>query len=171
MENVERRQKIMDTLRGASKAVSAAYLAERNGVSRQVIVGDIALLRAEGESIVATARGYMLERVRGTDFRGRIPCIHKGLEDTEKELRKIVQLGGRIIDVIVDHPFYGEISGQLNLFDEDEISEFIEYQRGLTNGLLSDLTGGIHLHTISCKNKIVFDRIKEALDELGFLVK
>ena len=58
----ERRQAILEQLKRAEKPVSATALARQYGVSRQIIVGDVALLRAGGEPISATPRGYVLDR-------------------------------------------------------------------------------------------------------------
>ena len=48
MDTAARRAAISETLRTAEKPVSASALARRYQVSRQIIVGDIALLRAAG---------------------------------------------------------------------------------------------------------------------------
>ncbi len=53
----ESRNAILQSLRGAERPVSGTSLADAAGVSRQVIVQDIALLRADGHDIVATNRG------------------------------------------------------------------------------------------------------------------
>ena len=57
MTAAQRRSAIYAQLTQASAPVSATTFAQRFSVSRQVIVGDIALLRAEGHSITATPRG------------------------------------------------------------------------------------------------------------------
>ena len=62
MAGEERRAKIRERL--GKKPVAAGELARELGVSRQVIVQDVALLRAEGLEIVATNRGYVLPETR-----------------------------------------------------------------------------------------------------------
>ncbi|MDR1778631.1 MAG: transcription repressor NadR [Clostridiales Family XIII bacterium] len=171
MDSGERRKRILHTLETAAVPISASTLAAQSGVSRQVIVGDIALLRAEGADILATARGYTMMPTAKDAFRGRTASVHHSLAETREELMTIVRMGGAVLDVIVEHPFYGEITGALNLFNEEDVEEFIEHQAGLPNGLLSDITGGVHMHTLACKNKVEFDRIVAALDSLGFIVK
>ena len=60
----ERREQILSLLsenRGVT--LSASALAAKFGVSRQIIVGDIALMRAGGVDIVSTARGYSVDTV------------------------------------------------------------------------------------------------------------
>ena len=54
MQAAERRAEILEVLRGAKGAVSATQLAARFGVSRQVIVGDVALLRAAAADVFIT---------------------------------------------------------------------------------------------------------------------
>ena len=53
MEAASRRQAILDRLRTADRPVSASALAAGLNVSRQIIVGDIALLRADGGASVS----------------------------------------------------------------------------------------------------------------------
>ena len=55
----ERRQQIARLLSASQAPISATTLSQELGVSRQIIVGDIALLRAAGQEITATARGYV----------------------------------------------------------------------------------------------------------------
>lgn len=49
MSGEERRGKIIQALKNSDKAVSATTLAKEFDVSRQVIVQDVALLRANGK--------------------------------------------------------------------------------------------------------------------------
>ena len=52
MKAAERRQKIMASLSQAQVPISASALASQFGVSRQIIVGDIALLRAADSDVI-----------------------------------------------------------------------------------------------------------------------
>ena len=149
IEGETRRKQIMQTLANTEKPVSASKFAKTFGVSRQIIVGDIALLRAAGKSIVATARGYILE--------------------TEEELRLIVENGGEIIDVIVEHPLYGELAGTLHIKTPQDIDSFMRRYQKSNATLLSELTGGIHLHTIRYPEKHMLKNIKQKLAEAGIL--
>ena len=65
MRAEERRQAIRELLQRAKQPVSATALAAQFSVSRQIIVGDIALLRAAGADISATPRGYVILRETG----------------------------------------------------------------------------------------------------------
>lgn len=164
-----RRAAIAALLEVAETPVSAACLAARLGVSRQVIVGDIALLRAAGALITATPRGYIVERGRG-GLRRTVACIHSRPEGMERELNIMVDNGCTVVNVIVEHRVYGQLVGQLNLSSRYDVSEFI--QKVVTNGAkpLSDLTGGIHLHTLRCPDEGAFRRVTQALSEAGILL-
>jgi transcriptional regulator of NAD metabolism len=172
METQQRRKHVLKLIEEAENPVSATQIAKETGVSRQAIVGDIALLRAEGANIVATARGYtMIHPNENVLFHGRIVSIHHTLEETLEELMTIVTMGGSVLDVIVDHAYYGELIGSLNLSTEADVKDFMEHQATLPNGLLSEITGGVHMHTIACKNRTLFDKIVSKLDNLGYIIK
>lgn len=169
MEGKERRQLLLDELKKNHKAVSATNLARQFDVSRQIIVGDIALLRASGENIQSTPRGYLLpEQASRYDLVKRIACNHKG-EDMGAELNAIVDQGCDIIDVIVEHPVYGEISGCLQIHSRYDVSQFLEKCEESKALPLSFLTEGIHLHTLSCPDEEAYERVIESLRDLGFL--
>jgi transcriptional regulator of NAD metabolism len=138
-------------------------------VSRQVIVGDVALLRARGSDIIATSRGYMLSSsLPSGRYVGKIACRHSAA-DTEKELLAIVDLGGRIVDVTVTHRLYGDLTGQLNLATREDVHDFINNITSGKGRLLLELTDGVHLHTVACRDRAAFGAISEELDRLGIL--
>lgn len=167
IEGETRRKEIIETLVDAEKPVSASKFATRFGVS-QIIVGDIALLAA-GEAIVATARGYLLEDEQAKNgFISKIAVQHQR-EQTEEELQLIVAHGGEILDVIVEHPLYGELTGMLHIKTAEDIRSFMKRYRKSQASLLSELTDGIHLHTIRYSHKEVLQQIKQGLAEAGIL--
>ncbi|EOL44619.1 transcription repressor NadR [Enterococcus caccae] len=171
MDGVKRREVILLELETAEKPISASRFAKKFKVSRQIVVGDVALLRAAGYEIIATARGYLLERDK--DRQGiirKIACQHLP-EQTAAELRTIVSLGGEIIDVVVEHPIYGELTGGLHIRTEKEVEEFVTNYEKSSASLLSELTAGVHLHTIRCENETAFQKIKETLASKGILYK
>lgn len=155
----ERRKAILETLKNSDRPCNASVLAETYGVSRQVVVTDIALLRAAGTAINATPRGYMLEREEGGVVR-RIACRHNSF-DTAKELYIIVDNGCTVLDVVVEHPVYGELIGMLQLKSRYDVGQFIAKSSQSTP--LSVLTDGVHLHTIACPDEETFQRVCEAL--------
>ena len=124
MHSDERRKAIADVLRAADAPVSASALAEKFSVSRQIIVGDIALLRSSGEEILATPRGYVTPK----EARGivRRVAVKHTPQEMEAELNTIVDNGCTVIDVIVDHPIYGQLTGPLQISSRYEVSQFIE---------------------------------------------
>ncbi|OQO68913.1 DNA-binding protein [Enterococcus villorum] len=164
-----RRKEILHTLANEEKPVSASKFASRFDVSRQIIVGDVALLRASGAAIIATARGYVLEtNETQTGLISKIAVQH-GKEKTEEELRLIIENGGEILDVIVEHPLYGELTGMLHIKTEQDIHSFMKRYKKSNASLLSELTGGIHLHTIRYENQTILKNIKQQLAIAGIL--
>lgn len=165
----ERRQAILEYLRQSSRPVSAGYFAERFSVSRQVVVGDVALLRAAGEDISATPRGYVILKAdRG--FIRQVACQHDAGR-MEAELCAVVDQGCAVLDVIVDHPVYGQLTGPLQLSSRYDVSQFLLRCKEEEARPLSDLTGGIHLHTLSCPDEAAFRRVQSALRELNVLLE
>ncbi|MCI9348545.1 MAG: transcription repressor NadR [Oscillibacter sp.] len=167
MQAEERRRKIVELLSQTNQAVSAARLAAEFDVSRQVIVGDVALLRAAGEEISATPRGYVMARTAVGLVR-QVPCCHDG-PGMEAELNAIVDQGCSVLDVIVDHPVYGQLTGPLELASRYDVQQFLD--RCADARPLSDLTGGIHLHTLSCPSEDAFQRVRASLRSLGVLLE
>ncbi|MGX7196830.1 3H domain-containing protein [Enterococcus olivae] len=167
MDGAQRRQRILDQLSQTKKPISASRFASELGVSRQVIVGDIALLRAAGEEIVATARGYKQEHLQ-TKLESKIAVQHQE-NQTREELETIVSLGGEVLNVIVEHDIYGELIGNLHISELSDVDSFMESYETSNAGLLSQLTDGIHLHTIRYENQEILQAIKDALIEKGIL--
>lgn len=170
MNAATRREKIMQQLQQASKPLSATAIATQFSVSRQIIVGDIALLRAAGISITATPRGYVLERPSKQDYlETSIVCEH-GDERLAEELYTVVDLGGALIDVTVEHSIYGQICAPLHIFSRFDADAFLHKLQTEQARPLCDLTGGIHLHRLRCPNEQVQARILTALQEKGLLL-
>lgn len=168
MEAASRRQAILDRLRTADRPVSASALAAGLNVSRQIIVGDIALLRAGGAEISATPRGYVLPRA--TDGITRtIACRHT-LAQTGQELDILVDNGCTVLDVIVEHPVYGQLTGQLQISSRYDVEQFLARIRDSEAAPLSMLTGGLHLHTLCCPNEDAYTRACAALKAAGLLL-
>ncbi len=165
MNAEQRRKAILDTIRG--RVHSGAELASRMGVSRQIIVQDIALLRTEGYDILSTRRGYLLQE--GASCR-RVYHVCHTPEQTEEELNIFVDAGGRVIDVFVTHDVYGLIRGELNLASRLQVREFTENLASGKAKPLSALTSGEHWHTISADSEEVLDYIGEQLKRAGFLI-
>lgn len=171
MSAQQRRKAIRDILSDTREAVSASALAARLGVSRQIVVGDVALLRASGEQIIATPRGYLMEGAGKKEALVRtIACRHDLGEAMAQELYAVVDNGGEVLDVIVEHPVYGQISGSLKLRSRYDVQVFLDKVDQYRAQPLAALTGGIHLHTVSCESEEAFERIMKALSEQGILL-
>ena len=165
MHSDERRKAIADVLRASDVPISASALAEKFSVSRQIIVGDIALLRSSGEEILATPRGYVTPK----EARGllRQIAVKHTPQQMEAELNTIVDNGCTVIDVVVEHPLYGQICGQLSLASRYDVAQYVEKARGTAP--LALLTGGVHLHHLRCPDEAAYQRVCAALDKLGLL--
>ena len=149
------------------KKARVSDIAKQLGVSRQIIVGDVALIRASGTHIIATPRGYVLDDNKEDTL--YTIAVHHQKKDLIDELYTIVDLGGYIIDVIVEHPIYGQLCGKLHLSSRYDVDQFIKKVNINDAKPLSELTDGLHLHTIKCLNNETFERIKEALNQKGYL--
>ena len=169
MDAVQRRAALSDYLSQAAGPVSASVLAARFSVSRQIIVGDIALLRAGGLDIAATPRGYVIQSSPAGLVR-RVAVRHGGAE-MEDELNAMVDQGCTVLDVIVEHPIYGQLTGPLQLASRYDVGQFIARCRQSDALPLSQLTEGIHLHTLSCPDQAAYDRVCQSLAKLGFLLE
>lgn len=163
-----RRQEILKCLQKSGEPVSAASLASCFNVSRQVIVGDVALLRAGGADISATPRGYVLARDDGRTVR-TVACVHSA-EGMERELEIMVDNGCTVRDVIVEHPIYGQLTGRLELKSRYDVRQFVLRTAQEDARPLSALTDGIHLHTLECPDEEAYERVLRELDAAGILL-
>ncbi|MBR2131258.1 MAG: transcription repressor NadR [Oscillospiraceae bacterium] len=164
----KRRQAIVETLKNSTVPCNASALAKTFGVSRQVIVADVALLRAAGMEIHATPRGYLMEDVQTGEFIYRLACCHTA-EEMETELNIMVDNGCTVLDVVIEHPVYGELTGALRLQNRYDVKQFV--LKSNETRPLSLLTEGIHLHTVSCPTQETLDRVRSELSAAGILLK
>ena len=164
-----RREQLLNIIEQQAQPVSASALSKELNVSRQIIVGDVALLRARGHGIIATARGYMIPSAdKAAHYLGKIVCRHAP-GNTRDELYTIVDLGAVVVNVIVEHGYYGEITGSLNLATRKDVDFFMEEVETSEVKLLSELTMGVHVHTISCRDKVHFEEVCRMLEAVGYL--
>lgn len=169
MSSEDRRCKIEQILRNAKSPIKGEEFAKNLGVTRQVIVKDIAILRAGGINIIATPKGYILSDKTKRGIKSVIAVNHNA-EEIENELETIVKFGGIIEDVIIEHKLYGEIRGILMIKTMYDIQNFMEKLKKYKNEPLSILTGGIHLHTIIADDQSSLNNILSALKEKGYLI-
>lgn len=171
MEGEERRKRIIEVLKTSDKPLSGTALARSLKVSRQIVVGDVALLRACGEEIISTNKGYVYANKNlGEKPSVTVRVTHKN-EDIFDELCSIIDVGGRVKDVFIKHPVYGEVSIDLSLSNRMDASAYAEKYMDASVRHISDLTKGVHYHTIEADNEIAIIRIQKALNDKGYLVK
>lgn len=168
MNGKDRRAYILRLLTDSQKALSGARLAEQMKVSRQVIVQDIALLRANGADIVSTNLGYMLMK---KEEASRVFKVQHSDEEVEEELNLIVDYGGIVKDVFIFHKVYGTVRGDMNIRSRRDVKKFVEDIAGGKSSLLKNVTSGYHYHTVLAESEQILDMIQEKLQERGFLAR
>lgn len=168
----ERRSLILQQLKDNPMPITGSELATRMNVSRQVIVGDITLLKAKNEPIIATSQGYIyLKQNAGIPMVERtIACRHTP-KDTERELNLLVDHGVLVKDVKIEHAVYGDLTASLMVSNRQEVKQFMNHIKSTNASLLSELTGGIHLHTISAASEEILNKATAALKAEGFLME
>lgn len=166
MTGEDRRKEIYKTLEESSKPVSGTALAKKFGVSRQVIVQDIAVMRSAGALITPTSHGYFVEKVAKNS---RVfKTVHTD-DECREELQIIVDNGGRIDDVFVYHRLYGVMRAPLNIKNRHDVDVFLEGVETGKSKLLMNITSNYHYHTVSADDEETLDRIQDALQKRGFL--
>ena len=164
-----RREKILATLSAAEAPLSGSALGRACEVSRQVVVQDIALLRTQGWPIQSTNRGYVLEREATRPSR-LIKC-HHSVEQTPEELNTIVDLGGHVRDVLVNHRVYGRLSCDLGIACRRDVANYMTQIRSGKSSPLMLITSGYHFHRIAAETEAQLDEIEQALREKGYLAQ
>lgn len=170
MNSSKRREDIIKILINSQRPLKGVFLADKYNVTRQVIVKDIAILRARGEQIIATPEGYII----GNNNNNKVRCIVAVSHNEESmidELNIVVKYGGIIEDVIVEHPLYGEIKGMMMIKNLNDLEKFINRYKNSSAKLLSMLTDGVHIHTIAADSQDDINLIINELDSKGFLIK
>lgn len=167
MTGQERRDAMIEMIRNSEKPVSGTALAKEFAVSRQVIVQDIALIRAAGYEVLSTHRGYLL------GHKGAVTRIFKVSHTDEEiadELNLIVDLGGKVEDVQVNHKVYGRMKADLGIHSRKQVQDFVEEIRSGKSSPLKNITSNYHYHTVEADSEEVLDLIGEELNERGYLV-
>ena len=170
MTGQERRDRILELLRTAQEPVSGSELSRILKVSRQIVVQDIALLRATNKNILSTNKGYVLfqEMEAKRNFQRAIHVSHEQ-DQIQDELYTIVDLGGHVLDVVVEHEIYGQITCDLIIHSRQDVDLFVKQCRERNAKGLSSLTSGLHYHTVEAKSEEVLDAIQQELEKKGYL--
>lgn len=164
MKAESRRKEIANLLVSEHLPISGTTLSKKFGVSRQIIVQDISVLKAAGYEILSTHNGYI------APTKERVFKLYHSTEQTEDELNLIVDLGGTIVDVFVWHKVYGKVTANLNIFSRLHVKQFIEGVRGGKSTELMNITGGYHYHTVRAESEEILDKIEKALKERNYIV-
>ena len=170
MTGEERRMTILSQLQKAAAPVSGTALAKACHVSRQIIVQDIALMRAENYGILSTNKGYMLRSEKNADTQTkRVFCVRHTTDQVLDEFQTILELGGRVLDVGVEHELYGQIQVDLLIETMSDAEDFSRRLEKCRDNLLKVLTDDCHYHTVSAPSEKLLDLIQDALKQKGFL--
>ena len=170
MDVLKRRNEIIELLKESRQPISGSELAKRFGVTRQVIVQDVAILKETHNYIISTSRGYMIYANEKVKER-KVFFVRHIKSEIEDELMTIVNLGGNIIDVIVEHALYGEITVNLMIKSKNDVDEFVRKVNKYGSSPLMKLTNGEHYHTVECDDKKTMNKIEEELNRKGYLIK
>lgn len=164
-----RRNALLSLLQESEEPLTGSCLAQRFQVSRQVIVQDIAVLRASGYPIIAALNGYCLQVQSEGKLKKTFLSCHEGRDQMEEELQIVIDYGGKMLNIAVCHPIYGDIVCPLKIQSREDIREFLEKLEDQKATPLSSLTEGIHFHTIEVDREETFEKILKQLKLKGFI--
>ncbi len=166
MNGIDRRKGIIRILERGEEPISGIALSKQLHVSRQVIVQDIALIRANGRSVFSTNRGYVIEKQKEAS---RILKVIHSDDEVRSELMTVVDMGGKVKDVFVYHKVYGVLKAEMNITSRFTVEQFMEQIATGKSGLLKNVTAGYHYHTILADSEEILDLVESKLKELRFL--
>lgn len=166
MKAADRRKAIVNMLLSSTEPISGGKLSDEFGVSRQIIVQDITVLKGSGYGILSTHNGYIIQQ---SPLKERVFKMYHTTEQTEDELTTIVNLGGTVVDVFVWHKVYGKMTAALNIFSPLHIKQFIEGVRSGKSTELMNITGGYHYHTVRAESEQMLDEIEQALKSKSYI--
>lgn len=164
----ERREEILKIIMKNENKISGSKLAEMFEVSRQVIVQDIALLRAEGYEIISTNRGYLCKEKQ---MASRVFYVYHTDGQIQEELNLIVDNGAKVQDVFIKHEVYGELRAELLIDSRKKVMEFMKNMENGKSSPLNKITSGYHYHTIVAEDEKILDEVEKELKESNFLGK
>ncbi len=162
----ERRIEIIKILQEAKEPISGKDMADIFGLSRQVIVKDISILKAEGVEIISTNRGYKLEESAKCEMIVKVVHDKKAIAD---ELNILVDRNITIKDVFINHKAYGTIRKSLDISSRNGVRIFLQNLKN--NEPLLALTSNVHYHTLVAKNPTDMEKALEILRERKYLIE
>lgn len=162
---MDRKVQLIEILKKSDQPLKGSELATQLGISRQTLVQDIALLRKDGQPIISTTLGYVLEQLpkRATEILG---IVHSPAE-LKKELDILIAHHVEVVDVIIDHPVYGRIKSDLNIRTPKDVKAFVQMRDQSPLPLFSEVTGGLHYHTLVADEQEYITDAKAALITAG----
>ena len=166
MKAEERRKEIVNLLLSETKPISGSALSEKFGVSRQIIVRDISVLKNQGNDILSTSSGYF---IKASPYKERVFKLFHTTEQTEEELNVIVDFGATVVDVFVWHKAYGRLEAKLNITSRKQVQTFIENVRTGKSVELMHITGGYHYHTVRAVSESILDQIEAELKKRNYI--
>lgn len=170
MSSENRQIHILTALKTASSPITGGTFAQETNVSRQVIVQDVSILKAKGEPVIATSQGYVyLQKENRSAKQRKVIVVKHTPEQAKEELQAIVDHGVTVYDVTVEHPVYGDLTGIVNVSNRYEVDQFVEKVNATGASLLSELTAGVHLHTLEAETVEQIDEACARLREIGLL--
>lgn len=168
MSGEQRREQIIEIIKNSASPVSGTALAKMVNVSRQVVVQDIALIRANGVDVISTNRGYI---IGDSGKVSRVFKVHHTEAQVEEELNLFVDFGGIVKDVFVYHKVYNVLKADMNLKSRADVRKYLAELASGKSTLLMNVTSGYHYHTILADDEETLDIIQEELWAKGFLAK
>ena len=168
MNTGERRGEILKILKQAEVPIAARELAGRFGVSRQVIVQDLAVIRASTPGILSTTKGYVMEQDSSCTREFK---VRHSQDKAVQELNLIVDCGGHVKNISISHRVYGRVSAEMDIRSRQDVSEFIQALQNSRSTVLSSATSGYHYHTVHADSEEILDEIQEELQKAGFLAQ
>lgn len=168
----ERRSDLLKLLKMSSEPVTGSELAAIYHISRQIIVSDITLLKAKNEPIIATSQGYLYMQplVQQQEAKRVVACCHPPSR-SEEELNLLVDLGVTVQDVKIEHPVYGDLTASIMVSNRKEVQQFLGKINETKSAFLSELTEGIHIHTLRANSEEILDEAFDALQKAGLLAR
>ena len=171
MTGEQRRSQILNLLMQQHTPLSGTALASQFHVSRQIIVQDIALMRAENHNILSTNKGYLYRTTEAENSQPkRVFCIRHETSQVLEEFMTVIELGGKILDVAVEHELYGQIRVDLLIENAQDARDFAEKLLSCRDNPLKVLTDDCHFHTVAAPSEKLLDLIEAELNEKGFLI-
>ena len=165
-----RRSQMLQLLKEQAEPISGTALAKIFHVSRQVIVQDIALMRAEDHQILSTNKGYVFRTPEQENTQPkRVLFVRHQDSQVLEEFMTVIDLGGRILDVAVEHEIYGQIRVDLMIETAQDARNFAEKIVACRDNPLKVLTDDCHYHTVAAPSEKLLDLIETELLQKGFL--